>query len=544
MLGKMTVAQRLGVVFSILGLGLAATVVLSLLQLSSLKADMDLLAKDRVPKILVVKAIQDAANQTARSLRNLMLVSRPEEAASELANLDAARKGVTDNVDKLAARITSDRGKALVAALAEARKPYSAALDKAVASIKAGNKDEAVAILFRDIRPAQKAYFATLDDVTAFQVKLIDDAAATAEVEYHRAIWMMSVFAVLLLGVAAGLATTTILSIKRSLGGEPDYAAEIAHAVAAGDLTFRVDVRPGDTSSMIAAMKDMQDKLKQIVLSIQGEAERVSATAEQLSASSGQVAEGSRQQSEAASSMAAAVEQLTVSIDQVAERAAEAARVSTHSGELSQQGAEIIHSAASEMQNIESSVKQSSGIIQMLEQQSGEISAIVNVINEIADQTNLLALNAAIEAARAGEQGRGFAVVADEVRKLAERTAQSTQEIAQMIGKIQEGTRDAVASMESGVKQAGHGVTLANNAGDSIVEIRTEASRVVDVVGDISHSLKEQSTASNEIARNVETIAQMSEENSAAVTQTAAAAHHLGDMAISLQNLVGRFRIA
>jgi methyl-accepting chemotaxis protein len=168
----------------------------------------------------------------------------------------------------------------------------------------------------------------------------------------------------------------------------------------------------------------------------------------------------------------------------------------------------------------------------------------VNVIKEIADQTNLLALNAAIEAARAGEQGRGFAVVADEVRKLAERTAKSTQEIAGMIGKIQNSTREVVASMESSVGRVSSGVDLANQAGQSITQIKNESTRVAQVVGNISDALREQSEASRSIAQNVEKIAQMSEENSAAVLQTANAAGHLEKLALSLQNTISRFKVA
>ena len=241
--------------------------------------------------------------------------------------------------------------------------------------------------------------------------------------------------------------------------------------------------------------------------------------------------------------MAAAVEEMTVSIGQVSENAHEARALSRRSGELSEQGAGVIQNAAAEMSQISDSVKESSQIIAALEQQSGEISAIVNVIKEIADQTNLLALNAAIEAARAGEQGRGFAVVADEVRKLAERTSKSTQEIAGMIEKIQGGTHSAFASMEGGVARVSNGVTLANEAAGSITQIKTEAARVVQVVGDISNSLKEQSVASNDIAKNVEKIAQMSEENSAAVQETAKAAQHLEQLATSMQNTIGRFKV-
>lgn len=543
MFKKLTVAQRLGSAFVFLGLGLMTSIVLSFLKLSSMKAEMDLLAKDRVPKILLVNAVHDASNQTARAMRNVLL-ARGEDAAAELENLQASRKKVTENLERLNAAVKSEKGRALFQAVIEARKPYGAGVDKMLALAKEGRKEEAVTLLFTEVRTAQRGFFAALEEITKFQLQAIDQSIAEAEEEYQRAVWSMTVAAIVLLLVAGSAAALTIRNIIRQLGGEPDVAAEIAHAIAAGDLTHPVPVRPRDTTSMLAAMKEMQDKLTETVRKIQDEAERVSSTAEQLAVSSNQVAESSRHQSAAAASMAASVEELTVSIDQVAERAGEAARISNHSGDLSQQGGAVIDRATQEMQAIEQSVKASSEIIQVLEQQSNSISAIVNVIEDIADQTNLLALNAAIEAARAGESGRGFAVVADEVRKLSERTSQSTHEIAAMIQQIQEGTHRAVTSMESGVEQANRGVVLANEAGSSIVEIKTEASRVVNVVDDISHSLREQSTASADIARNVETIAQMTEENSAAVTETSAAAHHLEQMAMSLQQTVSHFRVA
>ena len=196
-----------------------------------------------------------------------------------------------------------------------------------------------------------------------------------------------------------------------------------------------------------------------------------------------------------------------------------------------------------ELELIAQTVNESARIIEQLGKHSENISAIVNVIKEIADQTNLLALNAAIEAARAGEQGRGFAVVADEVRKLAERTTQSTKEISDMIGAIQQGTESAVASMQGGVSRVAEGVTLSRRAGEAIARIRQGTQDVRQSVGDISDAMGEQSQASNEIARGVEHIAQMAERNSTEVRATADTVLHLEQMATTLQAEVQRFRV-
>ena len=543
MFKNMTVAMRLGAIFSILSFGLIVGSGIALWKIDELKNSIDKLASDRVPKILLAKTVTDNVNQNMLSARNILLLDKEEDISREMDSMAKSRKIVVETISKLEKTAAAEKDKQLLTAVKEQREPYRLLVQKALGANRAGNKNEAKDILNNEIRPVLARYMQALNELSAYQVEQIDDAAAEAQTLYQRTFLLITIAASALVIAVAIAGFLIIRSLTRDLGGEPAYAAEIARNIAAGNLAMTVVTKPNDSGSMLAAMREMQTRLKEMIAGILADADQVSSTATELAAASSQVAESSRQQSEAASSMAAAVEEMTVSIEQVSENAHEARTLSRRSGELSEQGAGVIQNAAAEMSQISDSVKESSQIIAALEQQSGEISAIVNVIKEIADQTNLLALNAAIEAARAGEQGRGFAVVADEVRKLAERTSKSTQEIAGMIEKIQGGTHSAFASMEGGVARVSNGVTLANEAAGSITQIKTEAARVVQVVGDISNSLKEQSVASNDIAKNVEKIAQMSEENSAAVQETANAAQHLEQLAASMQNTIGRFKV-
>ncbi len=408
-------------------------------------------------------------------------------------------------------------------------------------ALLAGDFLKANEILLKKLNPAYTAANADANVLLELILKSAKSEHQSSTDAYGtaRIISISTIVLGLLFGL--GFAVWIIRSITGPVNQLKSVMTQIQES---NDLTQRVSVSGNDeVGQMAAAFNRLIENFQKIINQVLGNVSDVSSAAAQLTASANQVAAGSNQQSEAASSMAAAVEEMTVSIDQVADHAREAQSISSQAGEISTQGGEVIHNASDEMRKIAESVNESSGIVRALGEESDQISAIVNVIKDIADQTNLLALNAAIEAARAGEQGRGFAVVADEVRKLSERTAKSTQEIAVMIGKIQSGTHKAVSSMEIGASRVSDGVALANKAGESINQIKSGAQQVVQAVNDISMAIREQSIASNEIAKNVETIAQMSEENSTATQQTASTAKHLEALAIELKEAVGRFRV-
>jgi methyl-accepting chemotaxis protein len=340
---------------------------------------------------------------------------------------------------------------------------------------------------------------------------------------------------VLILGLAVPTVNRTYCSLRA--------ANEAITAVAEGDLVRPMPPAGNDeVGQVVARLGVMRANLSQLVGELRQDIGRLNTEARALRAASDDGAAAAGQQFESATSIAAAVEELSVSIDRVEENASEARQITQDSNERSRHGAQVIHQAIEEMNQIAQAVTATAASIRSLESEANQVSAIVGVIKEIADQTNLLALNAAIEAARAGEQGRGFAVVADEVRKLAERTSQATVEITGMIGKMQDGAKAAAGSMEAGVTRVESGVSLASRAGSEVAEMQGASGRINQAVEAISLALKEQSAATRDIASRVESISLGSEQAASSARETSGAAHKLGELSENLDKLASRFR--
>jgi methyl-accepting chemotaxis protein len=345
------------------------------------------------------------------------------------------------------------------------------------------------------------------------------------------------------LSFCIGLALIVARQINRELGGEPAEVARRMGNIAAGNLSERIEVRPGFENSILGAAERMRASLHDTISQIRASAEQLGADAEIMSGSGGKVLNAVNVQNEATSAIAAAVEQMSVNVGQISDAATDANRYSQESSATVARSIEIMRHSQESMNVIMHDAESVAGNIRNLADTSSEIGKIINVIKGVADQTNLLALNAAIEAARAGEAGRGFAVVADEVRKLAERTAQSTNEIVAMVEAIQGGTQSTLENTENNQIRVTEGVQLTNDTGASMQEVRDKIAEALVSVNTITNALSEQSIASQQIGRDIERIAQMSDENAASVSNLNNTAAHIKTLAGGLNGLVRNFRL-
>jgi len=310
-----------------------------------------------------------------------------------------------------------------------------------------------------------------------------------------------------------------------------------------GDLSQRVELGTGPVGRCGDRFNELVESFQGIIGKVIFDATRVAESADELSSHADSVAEGSQKQRSASESMARAIEEMTAGVNAVADHAGQTAQNAQQARELSMEGGHIVIRASEEIERIARSVEQSAQVIGALGERSEAISGIVKVIREIADQTNLLALNAAIEAARAGEQGRGFAVVADEVRKLAERTSTATTEISTMIEAIQEETRSAIGSIRAGSDQARSGADLARQAAEALEKINTGATETMEKIDAIATSIAQQSGEAEHVLSNVREIIHMVERNTEGAASTQTEARRLESLAANLHEVSKVFRL-
>lgn len=418
---------------------------------------------------------------------------------------------------------------------------YLEATKPAMAAGKANDFKLGAELMSTSVAAAFQPYDDALSALVDLNKKISDESMVISNQELAAT----KTKSTLLTLIAVVLAIALGILLTRSITTPISHVRLSLERIREGNLSEHIDVEGKDElAAMQADLLKMQADLKATIQSINNNCTELVSMSDLLASASQQVAISSQTQSESASSSAAGVEELTVSIDSVSASASEANQQAHDAGMLANSGSEEVKKSNSLIDNVLENVNSTGTQIASLEQSSTHIGNIATVIKDVADQTNLLALNAAIEAARAGEQGRGFAVVADEVRKLAERTTSSAQEITGMIQTIQQGTRAAVSGMQSS-QQSVSQVSTASEQTDAVMEqIKAGSFKVQTSINDIASALSQQRSVSTELAQNVERIAQMAEENRAAVEEVANSSNNLVQVANALKLSISRFKLA
>lgn len=332
--------------------------------------------------------------------------------------------------------------------------------------------------------------------------------------------------------------------IARSIGRNVNQLQQATSRLADGELATRVHLANEDELGIVAqSFNKMAEELSALISQTHNSADHVNKACIAVTGMTDRVSSSSQIQTDQAAIAARSISQLNEIVKDVATKAEEAVAAAVEANQVSNEGQRIVGNSVAGINAVARTIADSAKTIEVLGQQSEEIGTILQVIRDIAEQTNLLALNAAIEAARAGEQGRGFAVVADEVRKLAERTSGATTEISAIIAAIQNGTKQAVTAMKSGEKQVGESVSLANQSGESLVHIDRSVNTVLIMIQHIAQAMEAEKSTSEEISLRMEKIAQTAMDNNSAISEAAAEFHQMQNLAEQLQKSVGRFHL-
>lgn len=509
------VSTRLAFGFATVFLLLCVMVGLSVNRLALLDEHMQMISQDRLPKVILVNTVEKQVNVIARSMRNALLASDPQDAAKELERVFDARKTIGETLSKLEQTIVSVEGKANLAEVTAVRKRNIEKQNEFIRLLKENKLPEAKAFLFSDVRSAQTAYFDVLDKLSRHEQDAAVGTAKDGTASYRSARLLLLALAAAALAISVIAAWLITRGLIKELGGEPGYAVAIAQKIAAGDLASRIDVKVNDQSSLLFAIKEMQTNLAKIVGEVRTGTDVIATASNQIASGNLDLSSRTEQQAASLEETASSMEELTSTVKQNADNAKQANLMAVTASSVAVKGGAVVAQVVDTMDSINTSAK--------------KIVDIIAVIDGIAFQTNILALNAAVEAARAGEQGRGFAVVASEVRTLAQRSAAAAKEIKTLIG-------DSVEKVDTGSK-------LVAEAGTTMEEIVDSIKRVTDIMGEITAASQEQSAGIEQVNQAISQMDEVTQQNAALVEEAAAAAGSMQEQASQLSQTVSVFKL-
>jgi methyl-accepting chemotaxis protein len=538
---KTTVGARLGIGFGLVLLLMTALSLTGLHRMKSLQSNLEHIVEQDYVKIARLNAMHDAVRFQMVALRDVVMQEDASFKRRELKLMKEARRSYNDVAGELE-KIIDEAGKPYFAKIKDAE---TAAQQLALQVMDYSLSDEhkqAADLMRGSLRDSQLVLIEKLDEMRKHLEANSKRSADDAQAAYSAGVTMTVVIG----GLAVGLVVLVSWLLTRSITLPLGKAVEVAKRIAEGDLTVQLNpdaTAKCETIQLLVAVKGMLNRLHAIIGQVTASTAQLASAAEEMATVTTQASEGVQRQQSETDQVATAMNEMTTTVQDVARNTAQAAEAAQRAAQEANSGKQVVTQTLATIDNLANEVEKVAAVIQALETDTGNIGMVLDVIKGIAEQTNLLALNAAIEAARAGDQGRGFAVVADEVRTLASRTQKSTQEIHDMIGRLQSSAAQAVQAMQTGRARAQESVQQAAKAGASLGTITSAVSTISDMNTQIASAAEEQSSVAEEMNRNIVAIRDVAEQTARGAHQTSRATDELSRLSSELQALVGQFKI-
>jgi methyl-accepting chemotaxis protein len=541
LLTNMRIGIRLGLGFGLILLLLVVLGMLGISGMGNINQGCTRIVTGDYSKIKLANNINSRVSSIVEDIELMMLKDQAGRIESKQ-DIDKLRLEYKELMDKLEKLETTDKGKRLIeeakVSLANAKKA-----DNDVIELSLSNKTtEAITVFNKDAFPLIVKFRNSFKAIVQYQEEQMESSHAEAIRQFNSS----RVTSGIIIGVAVLIGILISYFITRSittpLGNMRSMIQDIAQGE--GDLTKRLDASSKDELGETCHwFNSFIDKLHDIISQISSTSTQVAAASSQLHSTAEQIATGAEEVAAQAGTVATAGEEMSATSGDIARNCQMAAEGAQRASQAAQNGAVVVDNTVAVMGQIADKVQESARTVESLGARSDQIGEIIGTIEDIADQTNLLALNAAIEAARAGEQGRGFAVVADEVRALAERTTRATREISEMIKAIQKETKGAVTAMEQGVHQVETGTLEAARSGEALRDILAQVNNVAMQVNQIATAAEEQTATTGEISSNMMQITEVVQQTSQGAGESATAAAQLNGNAEELQRLVRQFKL-
>ena len=538
---KVGIKVKLGMVFGFLLSMIVVIICLGLGSTRKVNESVERIAKGNYLKTMYALEASKALEEIQSDVRMAVLLRDVKEVTRVKHDIDSARAKYREAMARLAELEKSEQGIKLLENVKSALVPAVAANNRVMELVETNQRDAAVALLLKEGVPLTQKVQALFDEQVQFQRASVDAEYSSSVALYNR---------VKLIQLGAG-AVSIVLGLIASIFLITNFVTRINRVAAAmnrvadGDLSTQLKIYARDEIGELGKnINRMLISISDMITSIKSTAHHVASASSSLYANSEQIATGNEQVAAQAGTVATSSEEMAATSSEIARNCITAAQSSSQASDLATEGVTVVRETVAGMNRIAERVRETAATVENLGSRSDQIGEIVGTIEDIADQTNLLALNAAIEAARAGEQGRGFAVVADEVRALAERTSRATKEIGQMIKAIQTDTKVAVTSIEEGVHEVERGTQDASRSGKALEDIFNQISAVTVQINQIATAAEQQSATSTDISSNIQQITDVIQSSASFSHASAASARELTICADGLQHLVAQFTLA